>query len=337
MSDEKDVLEMVENAKAPPRRRCPKFWWLYALLVVVVLVAILVPILIFVIIPQVVQSKIDSTQLTVNSISLTNTEPDSFRLGINTTLAITGSLVQATVDGFNGSLYLQGQSSQTPFVTVPFPPTSADVAQQDLVVSLDMEIADLASFSTFCAWVVSNKTLSVTVVGNTFVHLSGISHPYPVTFNKTITVYGLNSFEGLNVTSATISVPLDPKADNFHGYISIPNASNMTLDIGNASFSGLVNGVDVGAVFLDNLLLVPGPNNVSMRAHIDQVPVFTVITQKPYCSTGILPFTMVGTNVTKPAGELTYFSSALRQSSENVNIDVGAALKQDLNYTVTCH
>jgi hypothetical protein len=42
---------------------------------------------------------------------------------------------------------------------------------------------------------------------------------------------GLNGFKGLNVTDATISASPDALGDNFHGWIDVPNASILVIDI----------------------------------------------------------------------------------------------------------
>lgn len=87
---------------------------------------------------------------------------------------------------------------------------------------------------------------------------------------------------------------------------------------------------------MDNLILVPGSNVAQMRANISQAPVLTAITSKPYCQTGILPLSLVGTNVTNHGQYLPYFAEALASTNQTTDVNIGAALKQSLNVNISC-
>lgn len=105
---------------------------------------------------------------------------------------------------------------------------------------------------------------------------------------------------------------------------------------GNASFINyMANQANVGVVYIDNMSLQPGANNLSMRANISQTPVLNLIQEEPYCETGVLPFQLQGLNVTNHGQYLSYTARALASTNQTVDIDVGADLAA-LGLTIEC-
>ncbi|TQN70726.1 hypothetical protein CSHISOI_04705 [Colletotrichum shisoi] len=315
-------------------RHCARFWWIY-LIATVAAILLAVLLIIFVVVPKIAQSKLDHAELTVDGIIVSNTAPTSYNMAINSTLRSDGS-VKATIEPFDGVMYLEDLEPHTPFVNLKFPETRS-VKLQTVNISQPIEIADLAAFTTFNTWLQNNESVRVTVKGNTHVKVNGIARRYGVTFRNTMTLKGLNGFKGLNVTDNSVSLTPDARGDNFKGFVSIPNHSVLTLEIGNTSFSNLLNGQDIGTVYIDNLVLYPGMNNVSMRANISQAPVLAAIGQRPACESGMIPFSLRGKDVVNSGQRLSYFADALSSGEVVTNINIGASLKKSLNLTLSCH
>ncbi|KAJ0166977.1 hypothetical protein CTA2_4942 [Colletotrichum tanaceti] len=315
-------------------RHCATFWWVY-LIATVAAILLGVLLIIFVLVPMIAQSKLDHAELTVDGIIVSNTAPTSYNMAINSTLRSDGS-VKATIEPFDGVMYLEDLEPHTPFVNLKFPETQS-VKLQTVNISQPIEIADQAAFTTFNTWLQNNESVRVTVKGNTHVKVNGIARRYGVTFRNTMTLKGLNGFKGLNVTDNSISLTPDAQGDNFKGFVSIPNHSVLTLEIGNTSFSNLLNGQDIGTVYIDDLVLYPGMNNVSMRANISQAPVLAAIGQRPACESGMIPFSLRGKDVVNGGQRLSYFADALSSGEVVTNINIGASLKKSLNITLSCH
>ncbi|GKT54877.1 hypothetical protein ColTof4_08264 [Colletotrichum tofieldiae] len=314
-------------------RHCARFWWIY-LIGTIAAILLIVLLIIFVAVPKIAQSKLDHAELTVDGITVSNTAPNSYNMGINSTLKSDGS-VKATIEPFDGVMYLEDLEPHNPFVNLKFPETKS-VKLQTVNISQPIEIADMAAFTTFNTWLLNNESVRVTIRGDTHVKVNGIARRYGVTFRNTVTLKGLNGFKGLNVTDNTISLTPDARGDNFKGHVSIPNPSVLTLEIGNTTFSNLLNGQDIGAVYLDNLILHQGMNNVTMRANISQAPVLAAIGQRPACENGIIPFALRGKDVVNGGQKLSYFADALASGEVVTDINIGASLKKSLNLTVSC-
>lgn len=143
---------------------------------------------IFVGVPKIAQQKLDAAELTVDGITVTNTQAQNMTMAINSTIRTDGS-VHATIDGFRGSMYLEDRLPHTPFAEIDFPQTTS-AALQTVNVSQFLEIKDVEALTIFNTWLLANESLRVTLVGDTHVHVRGISRAYPVTFKKTITLPG---------------------------------------------------------------------------------------------------------------------------------------------------
>jgi hypothetical protein len=76
---------------------------------------------------------------------------------------------------------------------------------------------------------------------------------------------------------------------------------------------------------MNNLVLTPGVNHVTVRGDITQKPIVQALTTQPYCTEGILPFELHGKNVTKNGEEIPYFSGALQALTNKVDVPLSDA------------
>jgi len=339
MSDH-DKPEATQLETARPRRRgclghLAKWWWAY-LIALIAIVVLVVCLIIFVGIPHIAQQKIDSATLSIESIVVSKTHSNDFTMAINSTIRTDGS-VNANIANFTGDMYLEDLMPHTPFAQIDFPATTS-AALSVVNVTQYVDIKNMAAFTTFNAWLLQNTTLRVTVVGSTSVQVSGINRWYPVTFSKTIEMPGLQNFAGTKVVESTISLQGDENGDNFKGFVTIPNRSVVTFDIGNVSFNSFLQGEAVGPTYLDNVILVPGAENkFVMHANISQGPVLTTVMKKPFCEQGgVLPFQLNGWQVVNEGQNLTYYGDALKTANVTLDIPIGYDLKKDLNVDIHC-
>lgn len=302
---------------------CKKFWWAYLIgfIVIAVLVVVLI---IFVAVPKIAQKKMDHAELTIDGITISNPEPEKYHMAVNSTIRTSGG-IHAEIDPFEGIMYLTDVEPREVFATLNFPETSS-VKELGVNVSQSIDVKDLAAFTRFNTWLLANETLSMTIEGKTKVHVKGLSKGYGVTFKKTVELKGINGFHGLEVTDAHVNITAT--TNNFKGTVDVPNASILTIEIGNATFRNFLDGKEIGTVYMDDLTLYPGINNVTIRADVDQAPVLTAITKKPACETGDVPLAMRGKDVVHSGKRLAYFADALAQLEQKVDIPLGAAFAE---------
>ncbi|KAM7193465.1 Protein of unknown function (DUF3712) domain containing protein [Naviculisporaceae sp. PSN 640] len=318
----------TEAVSEKPRKRgfaghCARFWWVY-LIAVIIITVIVVPVVLLVAVPKIAQDKLDEAELTIESIVMTNSEPNKFTMSVNSVIKSDGK-VHATIEPFTGQMYVEGDDRA--FAAVDFPETTSD-AFQTVNVTQETNIEDLEAFTDFNKKLLQSTDFQIKVSGDTGIHVKGIDRRYPVTFRKTITLAGLQTFEGTEVFDSELSVKGYPDGTNFKGQTRIPNRSVVTFEVGNATFDTYLLGKKVGLTYLDDLILKPGNDNVfPMRASIENLAILDIMGKKPYCETGIVPFVLVGKKVVNKGKDLPYFANALAAGQQTVPIDLRTPLK----------
>ncbi|KAI0385798.1 hypothetical protein F5Y04DRAFT_276321 [Hypomontagnella monticulosa] len=334
--DDTGIMEHTENGGGPGRKsekgHCKRFWWAYVLVALLIIV-IAVPCVILLDVPRVAQQKLNEAKLTIDGIVITNVQANSMNMAINSTITTDGS-THATIDGFEGTMYLADVNPPLAFAKINFPETNSDVLQT-VNVSQEVPVSDLHAFTTFNEHLIQRESVNVQVKGNTHVHVSGISRAYSVTFDKTVSIKGLNGFKGLSVTNPHVRIAT---TNNFNATTHIPNPSVLTLDIGNVTFTTYFNGASVGSSYITNMVLRPGEtNDFFIWADIDQMTVVNALTHHPWCErNGTLTFELSGKNVTNRGQSIPYFADALAASNQTVDIAIGDAAKHDLGMPIGC-
>jgi flagellar basal body-associated protein FliL len=324
-------------AKPSKKRRCmahcKRFWWIY-LIVFICVVVLVVCLIIFVAVPKIAQSKVNDSELEIDGVNIINTESDSYTMEINSTIRTDGS-IHAEIDGFTGELYLEDSANRVPFATIDFPATSAKKEEQ-VNVSQSITITNMDAFIEYNIWFVNNETLKLTVEGKTKVKPSGLSRKYEVDFKKTLDVTALNLLQGTEVTEGHIEIEEDDQGRNFYGKSNIPNPSHFTLEIGNVTFANFIGDERVGTLYIDDLVLRPGDNLVDISATMDQFTILSLVRSPEYCEEGIIPFKLLGENVTNNGQNIPYFLAGLASANQTVPIDIASIIEKSLNTTVGC-
>jgi hypothetical protein len=172
---------------------------------------------------------VNEAHLEIQGVNILQTESNAYHLEINSTIKTDGS-IKADIDPFEGDMYLEDYEPHVPFATLNFPKTNAN-KHQKVNVSQDLDITNMEAFTRFNVWFHNNETIRVTIKGKTKVKPHGLDRKYGVTFKKTVTLKGLNEFNGTEILNGHISLTKDKNGRNFNGTANIPNASVFTLDI----------------------------------------------------------------------------------------------------------
>jgi hypothetical protein len=142
---------------------------------------------VYVAFPKIVQGKLDDAVLTIEGIRVTQPQSNSVYTEINSTIR-SGGGIQATIEGFNATLYLEDKLPHTPFAYIQMPETSS-AELQTVNVSQLLTITDMQAYTDYNTWALLNKTFRMTVSGETYVHV-GKFPAYKVNFQKTVNVTG---------------------------------------------------------------------------------------------------------------------------------------------------
>lgn len=69
---------------------------------------------------------------------------------------------------------------------------------------------------------------------------------------------------------------------------------------------------------------------------MDQIKILTLVRSPDYCETGIIPFKLLGTDVTNNGQKLPYFAAGLASANQTVEIDIGSIIESSLGTSVGC-
>lgn len=111
---------------------------------------------------------------------------------------------------------------------------------------------------------------------------------------------------------------------NAIGKAAIVNPTVVTLGLGDVTFALSVNGTDIGVATLNDLVVIPGYQEVEIRAALDQLAVAGIVLAR---QNPILPIDFAGGNSTVDGRQIPYFTAMLEEVALQNNIDVTQAME----------
>ncbi|KAJ5758843.1 hypothetical protein N7520_005999 [Penicillium odoratum] len=298
-----------------------KWWWAYLIALIIVVLVVVLPV-VYVGYPKIAQNAINDSTLTISSMVLSDPKPESFVLN-QTQVIGSHSSYHPKIFAFNAAVSLLGAAT---FATVNVPEVkSKNGAVVDISQTLDLSDAD--AFADFCTTAMVSEDLSLNIYGKPKLQ-QGSLPKVTVTYNKTVEMKGLNKLKGFDITEFHI-LTTTVNGRNMNGTVLIPNASVMTLPMGNTTFDLVVLGTVLGKCYLDDLTVKPGNNSVPMTATVNETAIVELLTSSsnPFTD-GVVPFTIVGESSVYNGKELPYFTDALKANNLTVSLNVTKALAE---------
>ncbi|KAJ5670730.1 uncharacterized protein N7477_006093 [Penicillium maclennaniae] len=326
MSESK--AQVTEIDVLPPTQRggrvkthFKKWWWVHLIIFIAVFLIILLPV-VYVAYPKIAQHDVNDSTLNITSMVISNPTPESFNL-MQTQVIGSHSSFHPKIYAFEAVVSLLGAA--LPFATVDVPSvTSSDGAK--LVVEQTVDLSNASAFGGFAAAVMLNEEVSLNIYGKPGLKEGGLPKT-TVTYNKTVTMKGLNKLDGFNVTEFHITKL--GSGQNMNGTVFIPNPSVMTISMGNVTLDLSVGGTFMGQSYLNNLTIQPGNNYFPMTSAINQTTILNLISSKdnPYTD-GLVPFVITGNSSVYNGKELPYFTQALAANNLTVHLNITEALHE---------
>ncbi|KAJ6088695.1 hypothetical protein N7486_009956 [Penicillium sp. IBT 16267x] len=331
MSVNKPESELVETTTVPPAQRSfgsraathfKKWWWVHLIVFIIVVLVVALPV-VYVAYPNIAQHDINQSTLSITSMVISDPKPKSFVLN-QTQVISSNSSYHPEIYGFSAAVSLLGAVSA--FATVNVPAVKSNNGAE-VDVSQTLDLSDASAFSDYSTAVMMNEEVSLNIYGKPKLQ-QGSLPKVTVTYNKTVTMKGLNKLKGFDVTEFHIMTTV-VNGRNMNGTVFIPNPSVMTLSMGNVSLNLLVAGETLGLSYLDDLVLKPGNNSVPMTANVNQTAIIEMLTSdsNPYTD-GVVPFTITGNSSVYNGQELPYFTNALSANNLTVQLNITKALAE---------
>lgn len=292
-----------------------RWWWVHVIIFIAVVLVIALPV-VYVGYPNIAQDDINESTLKITSMAITDPATDAFTLK-QTQVIGTDSIFHPTIFAFDAAVSLLGSAA---FAKVRVPEIKAnDGTKMDIDQRLDL--SDVDAFTDFSKAVMLEKEVKLNVYGVPDLK-QGALPTIDVTYNKTVTMKGLNKLEGFKLSKMHLAK--GPNGANLKGNVFIPNPSVMTITMGNVTLDLSVDGKPIGQSFLNELVLKPGDNNLDMFANTELVTVTKLL---PKYKNNIIPVDITGNTTTYNGQELPYFAAALAANKLQVDLDVGEILK----------
>ncbi|KAJ5591318.1 hypothetical protein N7450_005290, partial [Penicillium hetheringtonii] len=299
-----------------------KWWWVHLIIFVIVVLVVVLPV-VYVGYPNIAKHDVNDSTLEITSMVISDPTPESFQLN-QTQVIGSDSSYHPKIYAFDAAVSLAGAAAS--FATVRVPSVkSEDGAKVEVLQKVDL--GDIGAFGDYAKAVMLQEEVALNIYGKPDLQ-QGSLPKITVTYNKTVTMKGLNQLKGFDVTDFHILTKKE-NGRNMKGTVYIPNPSVMTIDMGNLTLDLSVAGKPMGQSFLDNLVLKPGNNTVPMTSTVDQTAIIKMFTAdgNPY-KDGVVPFDIVGNSSVYNGKELPYFTKALASNNLTVHLNVSKALAE---------
>ncbi|KAL2859943.1 DUF3712 domain-containing protein [Aspergillus lucknowensis] len=318
MSDKAAVEEVAMTGAKPTfgaklKAHFKKWWWAHLIVFCAVVLIIALP-LVYVGYPNIAQGDINDSTLTVESMVITDPTPDGFQLNQKQVIG-SGSIFHPKIYSFDADVSLQGSPA---FATVTVPEVQA---RDDAAVHVEqwVDLTDADQFAAFSTAVMMNEEFNLGVYGEPDLKLGALPK-IDVTYNKTVTMKGLNKLKGFKIKSLRFDSDRED-GNNAHGTVFIPNPSVLQLSMGNITLDISSNGTALGQSFLNDLVLNPGDNNVPMLSNLSNSKLFDIIGDLP-AGAPTIPLTIVGKSSVYDGKEIPYFTAALKANELVVDLNI---------------
>ncbi|KAL4944021.1 hypothetical protein BDV06DRAFT_120198 [Aspergillus oleicola] len=321
MADKVAVEETTVGAPAKPtfwarvKAHYRKWWWAHLIALIVVVLVVVLPV-VYVGYPNIAQDDINDSTLTVQSMEITDPAPNGFHLNQRQTIG-TDSIFHPTIYAFDAAVSLLGSAV---FATVRVPQVKGNDGAK-VHIDQQVDLSDADAFAGFATAVMMNEEFEMNVYGEPKLKQGGLPK-IDITYNKTVTMKGLNKLDGFRIMSLSLETDRDD-GNNAVGTVYIPNPSALRLSMGNLTLDvSTQNGTSVGQSFLNNLVLEPGNNTVPMLSALDMDLLLPIIAQ----GTTTIPLTIVGNSSVYNGEEIPYFTAALAANELTVNLNLAEVL-----------
>jgi hypothetical protein len=232
------------------RRHFKKFWWLHSIIfcasfLVIALCLLVCPlrdflpicptnysISVYVALPRIAQSGINSSSLSFYELQFLDPKPNSITLTQKATLHTT-TIFTPTLDPFTASLWLATSgifpsdpitSIELPAIHALHPDSNVTIINQVLNISNPQELAD------FTIQVLSQENVTTALTGSTRAH-EGKLPVVTINYNSSITYKSLNGLRVFNATNLKLNLTAAAGDPNLIGNAYIPDPSVMTVEM----------------------------------------------------------------------------------------------------------
>ncbi|GAM35148.1 hypothetical protein TCE0_017f03247 [Talaromyces pinophilus] len=264
-------IEVIDATSLPTRQKQPKwikrhlrrFWCCYVVVGVIGL-AIFLPLFFLYAFPAIAQLMVEKAHLNIYSAMLMNPSPDSVTVSLSAGFKIPKGF-KVRLDPIALSLFNRNVTPIVPYINIALPEETFEGKANISITNQTVTLLDRGQFIDFLTVAVYEKTFKMSAKGTTTAHLGALRAKF--TLDKDVELNGLWALNGFSIQSAGL-VERQSDGTNLQGVAVLPNYSLVTFALGNVTLNLQAGGLILGQAVIDNVVLTPGNNTVSLRGSV---------------------------------------------------------------------
>ncbi|GJJ76993.1 hypothetical protein EMPS_09352 [Entomortierella parvispora] len=286
------------------------------------------------------QSIVNLATLSFSSVMINSPAETDFTTNINGLIANTGPF-DAEISFPMGSTVAwsnNGQLSDIGLIAMPVVSAKADVGAQLALVNVPFHVASSANMGDFVGYSLKAESFDWVVTANNMT-VTAMGAPIPgINMSKNVTLKGFNGLKGLVISKYDLPSN-DPDGIHLVLNASLPNPSNVGIEMGTVEFINIFEGQNVGFVQTSGLKLLPNADTpISMQGTLTKQTTEAGLNAlgdmfRLALSGGSPSLIVQGKSVTPASGPVSWLSSAF--STLTMNVSLPSIGKQELITNIT--
>ncbi|KAF9583808.1 hypothetical protein BGW38_008458 [Lunasporangiospora selenospora] len=286
------------------------------------------------------QSIVDLATLSFESVMINNPAETAFTTDINGLIANTGPFDAEITFPSGSSVSWLMDGNQTPIGQIAMPKVSAkaDVGAVLKLTNVAFQVASASSMADFVGYSLKAESFEWSVSASNMTVIA-MGAPIPgIQMTKSVKLKGFNGLQGLVIEKYDLPSN-DPNGIHLVLTASLPNPSNVGIEMGTVEFTNIFQGQDMGFVKTSGLKLLPNAlTPISMQGTLvkqtSEEGLKALGDMFRMALNGGTPNLMVqGKSVTPASGPVSWLSSAFGALTMNVTLpSIG---KQDIITGIT--
>ncbi|KAF8926111.1 hypothetical protein BGZ58_000180 [Dissophora ornata] len=286
------------------------------------------------------QAIVDQATLSFTSVMINNPAETDFTTNINGLIANTGPF-DAEISFPSGSTVAWvNNGAETPIgmIAMPAVAAKADVGAQLALTNVPFHVASSAAMGDFVGYSLKAESFDWSVAAQNMT-VTAMGAPIPnINMKKSVTLKGFNGLQGLVIQKYDLP---SNDANGIHLVLTatLPNPSNVGIEMGTVVFSNFFEGQDVGFVQTAGLKLMPdGITPISMEGTLTKQTSDTGLAAlgdmfRMALAGGSPNLIVKGKSVTPASGPVSWLTSSF--ATLTMNVSLPSLGKQDIITGIT--
>ncbi|KAF8070285.1 hypothetical protein FPV67DRAFT_1755106 [Lyophyllum atratum] len=250
-----------------------KRWFIISQIILIPLAIALLFIVLFPVVRAIVQLVVKRSQLDIELATISQSQNTSFALSLRGNVTHTG-IFSAKIK-FTEPVrvaWIEDDGSETPLGTMNLKELSAKHKRAPINDDTTFLITDEAAFGRFSTHLITAPSFQWRMQSSNL-RVQALKFPIAkgISFDKTLTLNGFNSFAG-NVVLKDLQLPSDHPAGgiNFKAVTELNNPSPFSLNLGTVVFALSYKNVLLGIGTGTNTVITPGPNDIVLEGFLQR-------------------------------------------------------------------